>query len=145
MFRLDDVWRSGKRAVLAFGVPLIIVGGMVLGIFTPSEAGAFAVVYAFFISAFIFKSLTVSGLYRVLVNSVQLSGELLIIVGLSFALGAGLTNAHVPEFLVRIIDTVVIVDSEYLRIFALILLAIVAGMILDPSFQYCCPLFYRLS
>ena len=55
VFRLDDVWRSGKRAVLAFGVPLIIVGGMVLGIFTPSEAGAFAVVYALFISAFIFK------------------------------------------------------------------------------------------
>ena len=47
VFRLGDVWRSGKRAVLAFGVPLIIVGGMVLGIFTPSEAGAFAVVYAF--------------------------------------------------------------------------------------------------
>ena len=140
VFRLDDVWRSGKRAVLAFGVPLIIVGGMVLGIFTPSEAGAFAVVYAFFISAFIFKSLTVSGLYRVLVNSVQLSGELLIIVGLSFALGAGLTNAHVPEFLVRIIDTVVIVDSEYLRIFALILLAIVAGMILDPLIPVLLPI-----
>ena len=73
-------------------------------------------------------------------NSVQLSGELLIIVGLSFALGAGLTNAHVPEFLVRIIDTVVIVDSEYLRIFALILLAIVAGMILDPLIPVLLPI-----
>ena len=75
MFRLDDVWRSGKRAVLAFGVPLIIVGGMVLGILRLQRLGRLLLYMHFFISAFIFKSLTVSGLYRVLVNSVQLSGN----------------------------------------------------------------------
>ena len=60
--------------------------------------------------------------------------------GGQFALGAGLTNAHVPDFLVKLIDAVVVIDSEYLRIFALILLAIVAGMILDPLIPVLLPI-----
>lgn len=139
-FRLDEVWRSGKRAILSFGLPLIIVGGLVVGVFTPSEAGAFAVMYALVLGIFVHRSLSLRDLYRVLVNAVQLSGELLIIVGLSFALGAGLTNAHVPSFLVNLIDAVVIIDSDYLRILALVGLAILAGMILDPLIPVLLPI-----
>lgn len=139
-FALGEVYRSGKRAILSFGLPVIIVGGLVIGVFTPSEAGAFAVVYAFVLAMFIHRMITLKELYRVLVNAVQLSGELLIIVGLSFALGAGLTNAHVPEFLVRLIDMVVVVDSEYLRLLALVGLAILAGMILDPLIPVLLPI-----
>ncbi len=139
-FSLGEVWRSGKRAILSFGLPVIIVGGLVIGVFTPSEAGAFAVAYALLLSMLVHRTLSLKGLYRVLVNAVQLSGELLIIVGLSFALGAGLTNAHVPDFLVRMIDYVVVVDSEYLRILALMVLAILAGMILDPLIPVLLPI-----
>jgi tripartite ATP-independent transporter DctM subunit len=139
-FSLHEVWYAGKRAILSFGMPLIIVGGLVLGIFTPSEAGSFAVVYGLVLAMLVHRALTLSGLYRVLVNAVQLSGELLIIVGLSFALGAGLTNAHVPEFLVQFIDLLVVYDSEFLRILALVLLAILAGMILDPLIPVLLPI-----
>src|SRR3712207_8117831 len=45
-FSLPEVWRTGLRAILAFGMPAIIIGGLVLGVFTPSEGGAFGVVYA---------------------------------------------------------------------------------------------------
>jgi tripartite ATP-independent transporter DctM subunit len=138
-FALGEVWRCGRRAVLSFGLPVIIVGGLVIGVFTPSEAGAFAVMYAFSLAVFVHRALGLKELYRVLVNAVQLSGELLIIVGLSFALGAGLTNAHVPDALVQLID-VVAVDSEYLRILALVVLAILAGMILDPLIPVLLPI-----
>ena len=94
----------GRRAVLSFGLPIIIVGGLVIGVFTPTEAGAFAVVYALILATLVYRVLTLRGLYRVMVNAVQLTGELLIIVSLSIALGAGLTNAHVPEALAVIID-----------------------------------------
>lgn len=139
-FRLGEVWRSGKRAILSFGLPLIIVGGLVVGVFTPSEAGAFAVMYALFLAMVIHRALSFRELYRVLVNAVQLSGELLIIVGLSFALGAGLTNAHVPDFLVHLIDSIVVVDSDYLRLLTLMGLAILAGMILDPLIPVLLPI-----
>ena len=77
---------------------------------------------------------------RVVVNAVQFTGELLIIVSLSFALGAGLTNAHVPEALVHFIDFIVVGESEYLRLLALVFLAILAGMILDPLIPVLVPI-----
>ena len=107
---------------------------------TPTEAGAFAVVYALALSVFIYCTLNFRELYRVIINAVQLTGELLIIVSLSFALGAGLTNAHVPEALVVIIDIFAIGDSEYLRILGMVILAIVAGMVLDPLIPVLLPI-----
>jgi TRAP-type C4-dicarboxylate transport system permease large subunit len=111
-----------------------------MGVFTPTEAGAFPVVYALVLSMFISRKLTCRELYRVIINAVQLTGELLIIVSLSFALGAGLTNAHVPEALVVIIDVFAIGDSEYLRILGMLILAIIAGMVLDPLIPVLLPI-----
>ena len=139
-FDWSEVRRTGRRAILAFGLPVIIVGGLVIGVFTPTEAGAFAVVYALILATFVYGRLTLRQLYRVIVNAVQLTGELLIIVSLSFALGAGLTNAHVPEALVVIIDIFAVGDSEYLRILAMVILAILAGMILDPLIPVLLPI-----
>jgi tripartite ATP-independent transporter DctM subunit len=129
---LCDIYVSGKRAVLAFGMPAIIVGGLVFGVFTPSEGGAFGVVYALFVSVFAYRSLKVRHLYRVFVNAVQLTGELLLIVSLSFALGSSLANAHVPQALASLIDVFAVGDSQYLRILVLAVLAVIAGMFLDP-------------
>lgn len=139
-FSLGEVARTGRRAVLSFGMPLIIVGGLVVGVFTPSEAGAFAVVYALVLAMFVHRLLNLRGLYRVLSNAVQLSGELLIIVGLSFALGSALTNARVPEFLIEFIEIATLVDSMYFRLLVLMILAILAGMILDPLIPVLMPI-----
>lgn len=139
-FSLSEVARTGRRAILSFGMPLIIVGGLVVGIFTPSEAGAFAVVYALVLATVVHRMLDFRGLYRVLANAVQLSGELLIIVGLSFALGSALTNARVPEFLVEFIDFATVIDSMYFRLLVLLALAILAGMILDPLIPVLMPI-----
>ncbi len=139
-FAVAEMIRAGRRALLSFGLPIIIVGGLVLGVFTPTEAGAFAVIYAMVLAMFVYRRLNFRELYRVLVNAVQLTGELLVIVSLSFALGAGLTNAHVPEALVVIIDFIAIGDSEYLRILAMVILAIIAGMVLDPLIPVLLPI-----
>ena len=139
-FALREILGTGRKAVLSFGLPVIIVGGLVLGVFTPTEAGAFAVVYALVLATVVYRVLSLRGLYRVMVNAVQLTGELLIIVSLSFALGAGLTNAHVPEALTVIIDVFAIGDSQFLRILAMLILAIIAGMILDPLIPVLLPI-----
>ncbi len=150
-FLVSEVVRTGRRAVLSFGLPMIIVGGLVIGVFTPTEAGAFAVVFALVLAMFVYRRINLRGLYRVLANAVQLTGELLVIVSLSFALGAGLTNAHVPEALVVIIDFITIGDSEYMRLLAMVILAIIAGMILDPLIPVLVPiilptlLFYNID
>jgi tripartite ATP-independent transporter DctM subunit len=132
--------RAGLRALLSFGLPVIIVGGLVIGVFTPTEASAFAAAYAIFLACVVYRVLSLRELYRVFANAVQLTGELLLIVSLSFALGWGLANAHVPEILARGIDTLVFVDSQFLRVLSLVILAIIAGMILDPLIPVLLPI-----
>lgn len=139
-FSFREILRAGRRAVLSFGLPVIIVGGLVIGVFTPTEASAFAAMYAIFLACVLYRVLRLRDLYRVFVNAVQLTGELLLIVSLSFALGWGLSNAHVPEILARAIDALVIVDSQFLRVLSLVILAIIAGMILDPLIPVLLPI-----
>jgi tripartite ATP-independent transporter DctM subunit len=127
-----EILRTGRRAILAFGMPAIIVGGLVFGVFTPSEGGAFAVVYAIILSMFVYRVLDLRGLYRVFVSAVTMTGELLIIVSLSFALGASLSSAQVPQALAGLIDVFTIGDSPFMRLLILMILAIIAGMFLDP-------------
>lgn len=56
---LCEIYIKGKQAGLAFGMPLIIIGGLVFGVFTPSEGGAFAVMYAIFLSMFVYRTLKI--------------------------------------------------------------------------------------
>jgi tripartite ATP-independent transporter DctM subunit len=139
-FTFGEILRTGRRAILSFGMPVIIVGGLVIGVFTPTEASAFAAAYAIFLACAVYRVLSLRDLYRVFVNAVQLTGELLLIVSLSFAFGWGLSNAHVPEVLARGIDVLVIVDSQFLRVLSLVILAIFAGMILDPLIPVLLPI-----
>jgi tripartite ATP-independent transporter DctM subunit len=139
-FSWRECLRAGGSATLSFGLPIIIVGGLVIGVFTPTEASAFAAAYAIFLAWPVYRALDLRDLYRVFVNAVQLTGELLLIVSLSFALGWGLANAHVPEILARAIDALVIVDSQFLRVLSMVVLAIVAGMILDPLIPVLLPI-----
>ncbi|MGO1973089.1 MAG: TRAP transporter large permease [Propionibacteriaceae bacterium] len=131
-FQFKEVLRTFRGAVLAFGMPLLIVAGLAFGIFTPTEAGAFAVVYALVIAIVVYRSLTLKQLYRALVNSAVLTGEVMLIVGVSVALGAALARAKVPEALTAVIKAVAPNDIQVFQILALVIIALIAGMILDP-------------
>ena len=131
-FSMAEIGRTGIRAILSFGMPGLIIAGLVLGAFTPTEAGAFAVVYAVILSLFVYRSLDLKTLYRTGVAALQLTGELLLIVGLSYALGSSLSNAHVPQALGDLIDVFTFGNDPFIRLCVLMLLAILAGMFLDP-------------
>lgn len=131
-FQLVEVIRTFRGAILAFGMPLIIVAGLVFGVFTPTEAGAFAVVYAAVIATAVYRTLNWRQMYRALVNAAVLTGEVMLIVGVSVALGAALARARVPEALTGLINAVAPGDVQVLQIAALVVIALLAGMILDP-------------
>ncbi len=141
---LREIWKSGLRSLLSFGMPALIIGGLVLGVFTPTEGAAFAVVYALVLSCVVYRTLRLSDLMRVFGNAVQLTGELLVIVALSFALGSGLTAAHAPQALAEFITGLVGQDSQFLQLSALVVLGIIAGMFLDPLIPVLVPVILPL-
>lgn len=131
-FDRREVWRTARGSVVAFGVPILVVLGLVLGVFTPTESGAFAVVYAIVISVVVFRTLGVRRLYRCLVEAAVLTGEVMLIVGVSVALGAVLAMAGLPKALTEFATTIVPGDVQIGYVVVLALTAVLAGMLFDP-------------
>lgn len=131
-FSWAEVWRTGRGSILAFGVPVLVVLGLVLGLFTPTESGAFAVVYAIVISSLLMRSLGMRKLYRCLVEAAVLTGEVMLIVGVSVALGAVLAMAGLPKALTDFATMIVPGDVQMGYVVVLAITAILAGMLFDP-------------
>ncbi len=83
VFALREVWDSFKDAIWALLVPLIILGGIYSGIFTPTEAGAVAAVYGLLAGIFIYKELNLKNIASVFIASASNTAMVLLIVAAS--------------------------------------------------------------
>ncbi|GAB5375935.1 MAG: TRAP transporter large permease [Acuticoccus sp.] len=132
--------RAARAAILPLGMPAIILSGLVLGVFTPSEAGAFAVAYGIILAGPLYRQLTFARLYKACVDTVILTGEIMLVVGISAALGWALSLARVPAELTGLIDAANVSGSPLLTLAALLAVAIIAGMFLDPLIPVIMPI-----
>lgn len=96
-FSLSRVVRALGRAVIPGITPGIIVTGIVGGVFTPTEAGAIAVVYAAFIGAFVYRELDWKGLRAAAVHTSVITGLVMFLIFTSFAFSWVITLERVPE------------------------------------------------
>lgn len=77
------LWRSFKEAFWALMAPVLILGGMRTGWFTPTEAAVMAVFYGLFIGLCVYRSLTLRDIFELLVESAETSAVILVVVGLA--------------------------------------------------------------
>ena len=82
-FLLSKLIKTAMSAFWGLIMPAIVIGGIVSGVFTPTEAGAVGVVYGILISLFFYKSITFKNLYRVLVDSAVLTSIVMIVIATS--------------------------------------------------------------
>lgn len=80
-FRLDVLVRATARAFLPLLTPGIIVGGIVTGVFTPTEAAIAAVVYAMLLGSVVYRTLSLKRLLRITMDTVETTASILMIVG----------------------------------------------------------------
>ncbi|MDK2824488.1 MAG: hypothetical protein PWQ67_2124 [Clostridia bacterium] len=93
---LKEVWVSFKDAIWAILMPVIILGGIYGGIFTPTEAANIAVVYGFIVGFFVYKELTLKELPALIRQSAISSSLVLMIVSTASAFGLILTREMIP-------------------------------------------------
>ena len=79
-FRAITVWTTFRRALAAIFMPLIIVGGILTGIFTPTESAMVGVVYALIIALFVYREMRPSELPKVMLNSALATAKLVVIM-----------------------------------------------------------------
>ncbi|RYH12015.1 TRAP transporter large permease [Tropicimonas sp. IMCC6043] len=100
-FDLCNIARTFREAFWALTLPVIILGGILTGIVTATEAAGLAVFAAFFIGTFIYRELDLAHLRRAMLEGISQTGVVMLLVATSAALGLFLTQAQVPQTLAR--------------------------------------------
>jgi len=128
-------WRErGNASLKAFFplmTPVIIIGGILGGVFTPTEAAAVAVAWALLVGLFVMRSMRISDLPDVLTRAGITSAVVLLLVGAAMAFKTVVSLSHAPEILADFILN--LTDNPLLLLLLINLLLFVVGMFLDAG------------
>jgi len=126
-----DILRTGRSCIWGLAAPLIILGGIYGGIFTPTEAAAVAVGYAVFVSTMIYREMTIKGIWECAVESAVTTAQVMIIIAAASVFAWYLTTSGVS----RNVGAALSVFAENPIHLLLVIngIVLIAGMILDPN------------
>ncbi|MGE0573994.1 MAG: TRAP transporter large permease [Reyranella sp.] len=128
---LPEFWVALRNALPALMIPAIIMGGILVGLFTPTEAAAVAVVYALVVPPIFYREPALRELPRIFADSARLSGVIGLIIGLVGAFGWVLTYSKFPFMVATSIAAMS--PAWWVFIILVILLYLVLGTFLTPS------------
>ncbi|WP_265519035.1 TRAP transporter large permease [Nitratireductor luteus] len=120
-----------REAGWALGMPVIILGGIYSGYFTPTEAAAVSVVYAIFVEAFVFRELTFRKLFAVTERAAISTSIIFILLAMGGLLSYFITLAQVPAFITGFLESVNAGPIFFLVVVNVTFL--IAGMFIDPN------------
>lgn len=98
-FTFARLLRTFYSALPAFGMPVVILGGILGGVFTPTEAAAIAGFYGLLVGMFVYQELKLSELPQLILRSVSLSAAVMFIIGTASIFAWLIANANVPSLL----------------------------------------------
>ena len=128
--RLGEALWDGKWAL---GAPVLILGGIYSGVFTPTEAASVAVIYALFVGLFVHRELDFRRIVACMKVTGMISGAVLIIVGPAKAFGELMSLMDVPTLIGGFLSD--FTDSRFLLMMVIALILIITGMFLESIAQ----------
>lgn len=120
-----EVW-DGKWALIS---PVIILGGIYGGIFTPTEAAAVSVIYSMIVGVFIYKELDFKGMLAVTKNACETTASILIVIGCAAAFSKVLTLARVPMAVANGLTS--LTDNKFIILLLINLLLLLVGCFME--------------
>lgn len=121
-FDLKELAISFKSALLPLFLPVIILGGVMTGVFTPTESAVVAVVYALFLATIVYKELSIKKLFSVFKESAVNSSIILFIIAAATPFGWILTTQQIPNKIAGVITSTTSSSFYILLLISLILL-----------------------
>jgi C4-dicarboxylate transporter DctM subunit len=123
--------RASKRATLSLFMGVIILGGILLGVFTATEAAAVAVIYGFFLTVVFYREIKLSQLPKILWDASVVSGVVMLVVGISYGFGWVMAKEEIPvklaEFMLQL------PGGKIVFLLAINILLLIMGMFFDAS------------
>lgn len=125
--RITALW----EAKWALGMPIIILGGIYSGVFTPTEAAAVSVIYAIFVEMIVFRDLNWSKLVEVTENSAVATSIIFVLLAVGGLLSYFVTLAQIPDQITAFLETANAGPIIFLMVVNVCFL--IAGMVIDPN------------
>lgn len=125
-----EVFHALKEAALPLCLPVIIIGGIRIGVFTPTEAGSVAILYALLLG-FFYREMSLADFFRSVRETITTTSSIIIIIGAASAYSWILTKEQVPQMLAETILSMI--DSKYLFLIIVNLLLLVVGMFVEGN------------
>jgi C4-dicarboxylate transporter DctM subunit len=126
-----EVWTSFRESVWGLFLIVVVIGGIYAGIFTPTEAAAMSAAYAFFVSVFVYKDLSLKQVPKVLLDSANLAAMILYIITNAVLFSFLLTSEQIPQSLSTWINEMGLQPWMFLVVVNILLL--IAGNFMEPS------------
>ena len=124
-----DLWL--RRATWALMLPVIILVGLRMGVFTPTEAAVVAAVYALFVAAVVYRELSLKQLFDVFVTSAKTTAVVMFLVAAAMVSAWMITVANLPDQVITLLQP--LLDSPTLLMFAIMILCMIVGTAMDMT------------
>lgn len=128
--QLSVIIPATRRAIWALFAPVLIIGGIYGGVFTPTEAAGVACIYSVLVSVFIYRELSWGDVWRIVVDSTVLVAQIMILVAVAGSYGWLITTSGLPQQFVAFIGSLHLDLWALLLLFNVVLLFV--GSVLEP-------------
>jgi len=126
-----DIMRAFRDALWALFLPIIILVGLRMGVFTPTEAAVVAAVYALFVSIVIYREITVKDLYGIFVGAAKTSAIVMFLIAAAMVSAWLITVADLPAKVVGLLQP--FMGNKILLMFAIMVLVMIVGTAMDMT------------
>jgi len=130
-FSVKTILVTFKDAIWGLLTPVIILGGIFSGIFTPSEAAVIAVNYALLVSLFIYRDMGLKDIYRIMIRSVITTGVIMFVIATSAVLSWVLANWNIPTLVARWVLSMS--ENPYVIMFLITGVILVTGVFVETA------------
>lgn len=130
-FDLKRLLKAIKESIWALLMPVLILGGIYSGIFTPTESAAVAVVYGLFVATFIHREMTPDKLFKIVIDAVKGTANILMLIMAASMFGYVLTVYQFPTIFTNLMSTFITGRISFLLFLNVLL--ILLGMLMDSG------------
>ncbi len=128
---MNEVMAALRRATWALMLPVIILVGLRMGVFTPTEAAVVAAVYALFVAGVIYRELTWKQLFEVFTASAKTTAVVMFLVAAAMVSAWMITVANLPDQVISLLQP--LLDRPTLLMFAIMILCMIVGTAMDMT------------
>ncbi len=126
-----ELWRAARESVWALTLPVFILVGLRMGVFTPTEAAVVAAVYSLFVASVIYRELPLSALLPIFTTAAKTTAVVMFLVAAAMVSSWLITVANLPTQMVELLKP--LMDNQTLLLIAIMVLVMLVGTAMDMT------------